>query len=69
MVRLASIRENGTPAETRQEWQEEIDALVVKIGESTLSAELLAALYSRAAVCDDSGKFVEQARCWMSAGG
>lgn len=51
--------------QTRQTWQQEIDALIVEIGASTLSAELLEALRSGAAVCDDSGRFVEQARRWI----
>ena len=63
---------NDSPAQTRQTreaWQREIDTLLAEIGESSLPAELLAALRSGAAVCDDSGRFVEQARHWMPAGG
>ena len=54
--------------QTRQAWQQEIDALLAEIGESGLPAELLAALRSGEAVCDDSGRFVEQARHWILAG-
>ena len=53
--------------QTRQAWQQEIDALIVEVGESTLHAELLEALRSGAAVCDDSGRFVEQARRWINS--
>ena len=60
---------NDSPTQvqqTRQGWQREIDALIPSVGESSLPADLLAALRSGAAVHDDSGRFVEQARCWMS---
>ena len=59
-----------SPAQVRQvqqEWQQEIDALIPLVGESNLPAELLAALRSGAAVRDDSGQFVEQARRWLFA--
>lgn len=62
---------NDSPAQvqqTRQGWQQEIDILLAEVGESSLPAELLAALRSGVAVCDDSGRFVEQARRWMPAG-
>ena len=63
---------NDTPVQvrqTRQAWQQEIDTLLAEVGESNFPAELLAALYSGAAVSDDSGRFVEQARRWMLADG
>ena len=59
---------NDSPAQvqqTRQAWQQEIDALLAEVGEEGLPAELLMALRSGAAVCDDSGRYVEQARCWV----
>lgn len=63
---------NDSPAQvqqTRQAWQQELDALLTAISASSLPAELLAALRSGAAVCDDSGRFVEQARSWMPVDG
>lgn len=61
---------NDPPAQvqqTRQAWQQEIDTLIAEVGESSLPAELLAALRNGAAVNDDSGRFVEQARRWLPA--
>ncbi len=52
---------------TRQEYQQEIDALLVRVDASSLPAELRAALRSGAAVRDDSGRYVEQARRWLLA--
>ena len=45
--------------------ENKMGALIPLIGESNLPTELLAALRSGAAVCDDSGRFVEQARRWL----
>ena len=53
--------------QTRQQWQREVDALLVWVDESSLPAELRVALRSGAAVQDDSGRYVEQVRRWLLA--
>ena len=52
----------------RLEWQQQINHLILQIGEHNFSPELLRQLSQKEIVQDDSGCYAEQITAWFSSG-